>query len=210
MRLLARTAGPSFSEGWSGVPESLAPLIAEDADLAGHLVKDPDLHVRRLTVMALAGVCRPWALDLLTAAMEDPVPEIRALAAESADRWHACHQPEGGPPAPLVERVLSLLDDPSEEVRLSVVGPVVRLGGEAGVRSLLDAYRTCGEMMRGEILGALAAAGYNAVVARLASVTQAEHATPYLRRILLRLASLGFEPSPCAGEGAAHEQWGDA
>lgn len=212
VRLLVRTAGSSFFEGWGGVPESLAPLIADDAELAGHLLEDPDLDVRRLTVMALAGVCRPWALDMLTAAMADPVPEIRALAAESADRWHACHQPNARPPSLLVERVLSLVDDPCEEVRLSVVGPVVRLGGESGVRSLLDVYETSDELMRGEILGALASAGYHAVVARLASFTQAaEQATPYLRRILLRLACLGPEPSSCAGDRpATNGQWGEA
>lgn len=203
VRLLARTAGSTWLEGWGGVPESLARLIGDDRELAGHMVQDPDLHVRRLTVLALAAVHGPWALELLTAAMEDAVPEIRALAAESADRWHACHRAGDRPPPAVVERVLSLLEDPSEEVRLSVVGPVVRLGGEAGVRRLVQAYPDADELMRGEILGALASAGHTETLARLAGSAGDQEPTPYLRRILLRLSVAPSRDSPCAAEGPA-------
>jgi len=189
VRLLAQAAGPELTEGWAGVPERLAPLLDQDAAVARELMQDPDRGVRRLAVMALAGVPSPWVLELLSLGMEDPVPEIRALAAEAADRWLASHPSAGTPPAELVERVLALVEDPCEEVRLSVVGPVVRLGRDQGVRSLLAVYeRTDDDLMRGEILGALAAAGYNAEVARLGrAIRGGELASPYLRRILARL-----------------------
>ncbi|MEW6048045.1 MAG: hypothetical protein AB1609_16480 [Bacillota bacterium] len=188
VRLLVKAAGARLCEGWDGVPEALIHLMAQDAELSGRLVRDPDLNVRGLTLMALSGVCRPWAVGLLAAAMLDPVPELRALAAESADRWYACHGGNGRVREVLAERLLALLDDPCEEVRLSVVGPVVRLGGQRGVARLVELYPSSDEVMRGEILGALASAGYNAVVARLARASCAsEGAGPYLRRLFSRL-----------------------
>ncbi|WP_324669717.1 HEAT repeat domain-containing protein [Geochorda subterranea] len=211
VRLLAQAAGPELAEGWAGVPERLAPLLDRDAAVARQLMQDPDRGVRRLAVMALAGVSSPWVLDLLSLGMEDPVPEIRALAAESADRWLSSHPGAGTPPAQLVERVLALVEDPCEDVRLSVVGPVVRLGREEGVRSLLAVFeRTDDELMRGEILGALAAAGYNAEVARLAgAIRSGELASPYLRRILARLDGQATPALYPHGQDGADGTWGD-
>lgn len=211
VRMLAHAAGPALLEGWTGLPERVAPLLARDEGMARQLVADPELAVRRLTVLALAGVGQGWAVDLLAAAMADPEPEIRALAAESADRWFARQHPPHAPPPALVERVLGLLRDPCEEVRLCVVGPVVRLGGEAGVQSLVAVCEASDdELMRGEILAALAAAGHRAAVARLARSVQAQgRSTPYLRRILLRLEREGRTGLPAWPDGPGPRAWGD-
>ncbi|WP_324715736.1 HEAT repeat domain-containing protein [Carboxydochorda subterranea] len=182
-----QAASDTAYEGWDALPELLVRLIAEDRERAGRLLGDPDRRIRRFVTMALAGVDDPWAPELLAEAVADAEPEIRALAAESAQRWYDDHPGNEVLPS-LQQRVPALLEDPCEEVRLCVAGAVARLGGEAGVARLVDCFAAADEVLRGEILGALALYGHYPLVWRLAGAYASDERSPYLVRLLQRLA----------------------
>lgn len=186
LRSALKAASQLLSEGWGAVSPAVARAMESDPELAREMATDADPSLRRLAVMALSMVDAPWVPSMLESLVHDAWPETRALAAESAERWW---RRPGAPavPAALARAVMDLLEDPVEEVRLSVVGPVLGLAGPEGVARLVALCPSADEAMQGEIVGALASYGHHALAVELGMRCLERRHSLYLARLLGRL-----------------------
>lgn len=145
--------------------------------------------------MAVAGVAEGWVAEALVEATFFPEELVRAAAVEALERWW--DRAGGGAPAPawLVAIVCAGLRDPCDVVRIAAVASAARLGGDDGARVLADRYPDECDDLQGEILGALASSGYNAVAARLFRRSHAgEVRATYTARVAQRLRREGKLP----------------
>lgn len=145
--------------------------------------------------MAIGGVAEGWAAEALVEAACFPEELVRAAAVEALERWWDRFGAGAPAPAWLVAVVCAGLRDPCDVVRIAAVTSAARLGGDDGARVLADRYPDECDDLQGEILGALAANGYNGVAARLFRRSHASEARgTYTARVAQRLRREGKLP----------------
>ncbi|OGR45729.1 MAG: hypothetical protein A2X34_01335 [Elusimicrobia bacterium GWC2_51_8] len=107
-------------------PEATAALIA--------LTRHPASRIRARAAIDLSDRRRAGALEVIAGLLNDPSPSVRAAAARGLVAWHRSKEKESISSVP---RLIAMLEDPNEEVQVSVLNSLAEAHDSRAVKPLL-------------------------------------------------------------------------
>ncbi|MGH7150377.1 MAG: HEAT repeat domain-containing protein [Planctomycetota bacterium] len=123
----------------------------EAAPVARRLLKDPNPDVRRFACQVVGSLVSQEAVPDLLAALLDENMEVRSAAKSALDqirfyhdekkRWEDWHRGRGTDPGEGIRKLLEMLDDPAESIRLAAIESLGTMKAKEALPRLVEAIQ---------------------------------------------------------------------